>query len=237
MLLFPELRILSVGVMLLYASISDWRLREVSDRLWVVFGAAGLGINAVNYLLGLSIPEIATVLISIAATTVVAVSFYYIRMYGGADAKALIVISILLPVYMPPSGIHSLTAIIVLTNGTLISLVVPGSFSVYNLLRILSGDKIFEGFAHETTLRKFFASFMGFRVRDASKRRFLWAMEKKVNDKRRFEFSLLKDEPPMVTGEAWVTPGIPLIIFLSAGFLAVFLVGDIIAAFFFYVLG
>lgn len=237
MLLFPELRVLSIGVMLLYASVSDWRLREVSDKLWLVFGAAGLGINVANYLLGLAVSEMVNILVSIGATTVVAVSFYYIRMYGGADAKALVVISILLPTYLPTNGIHSLTGIIVLTNGTLLSLIIPASFSVYNLLRLVSGERIFEGFEHESSLRKFSACFMGFKVRDASRKKFLWSMEKKVDDKRLFEFSLLKDEPQVVTGEAWVTPGIPLIIFLTAGFLATFMVGDIIAAFFFYVFG
>lgn len=53
-----------------------------------------------------------------------------------------------------------------------------------------------------------------------------------VKGKRKFDLSLLKDEDFFLTGkDVWGTPGIPLLLFMTGGFVAMLLIGDIVAIF------
>ncbi|MFN3621522.1 MAG: A24 family peptidase C-terminal domain-containing protein [Nitrososphaerales archaeon] len=55
-------------------------------------------------------------------------------------------------------------------------------------------------------------------------------MEKEESGKRRFNFNLLRvDEDFAAKGDVWVTPGIPLLAFMAAGFIVAVFFGDLLA--------
>ena len=212
-----------------YASYTDLRTREVSDKLWILFSAIGVAIGVYEYLYGSLTQELLMILLSFGITTAISVALYRFGFFGGADAKALIVISILLPLTTASSTIHPFTGIIILTNAALITAFLAISYAIRNLVMISRGEKIFIGFESEPLWKKVAAVFLGFRVRDASKHKFLLSLEENAEGVRRFRFSLLREEDEFVKeGDVWVTPGIPFIVFLTAGLFVTILAGDLL---------
>jgi hypothetical protein len=87
--------------------------------------------------------------------------------------------------------IHPFNSIIILTNSCIISLIIPLFLFAYNLYRILNKENIFEGFEEEKIYRKIFSLFIGYRTKNI-KRRFATSIEKNINGKKKFVFSLLE---------------------------------------------
>jgi len=156
---------------------------------------------------------------------------------GGADAKALIALSLLFPVY-PMIGDLPLIPIsndlfmlifpfslLILFNAAIISLVVPLSLLVYNLAR------------HDI---KFPAMLLGYKVTmGEAKKKFVWPMERVENGSLKFVYfpkedeeneKILSDLAALGMSRIWVTPKIPFLIFLTAGLIISALVGNPILA-------
>jgi len=89
----------------------------------------------------------------------------------------------------------------------------------FNLYRILNKEKIFEGFEEEKIYRKIFSLFIGYKTKNI-KRRFATSIEKNINGKKKFVFSLLENEIEFIENkDIWVTPSLPLIVFLLFGYI------------------
>ena len=222
-------RIALVSAAMLYSSYSDWVSREVDDRVWIISGIIGGALTALDLVLIWNLRYLILALISIGFGCGLAYAFYYFGFYGGADAKAVMVISIGLPLYYPRMRIHPFTGLASLSNGLLISLIIPISMLIINLSTILRGEKIFEGFEHESRIRKLAALFFGIRVRDARRRKFWLPLEEERDGRRYFSFNILTfelEEPKR--DDSWVTPGLPLLLFITTGFLTFILLGDLI---------
>ena len=160
-----------------------------------------------------------------------AFGFYFLGFYGGADAKAILLVSIGLPLYQGRS-IHPFTGLSTLTNGLLFSLILPLAILIYNLTQLIRGRNIFEGFDCESHLRKFLALFFGVRLKNAKNKKFWFIMEEK-NHVRRFKFGLFSLELSEIDrDDVWATPGIPLLIFITAGFIHYIFLGDLSYTFF-----
>jgi len=219
-------------IMLCYGSYSDLRTREVTNKLWIAFGVLGIVINLLDFsLLERGTSDLIQVGISVALTWPIAVGLFYAGLYGGADAKALMVLALLVPTTSWGTYLHPFTPLMVLTNGVFCSLVVPLVLFLYNLSRILRGEKIFKGFEAEPAWKKIVASFLGRRIDDIGNRKFLLSLEKVEDGFRKFNFSLLTAEEDELreAKDMWVTPGIPLIVFLTAGFLIAIIYGDLLS--------
>jgi len=222
-------RIALVLATMLYSSYSDWVSREVDDKVWIVSGIIGGILTILDLILTWSFRYLILTLISIGIGCGFAYAFYYFGFYGGADAKAVMVISISLPLYYPPKRLHPFTGLASLSNGLLISLIIPVSMLILNLSTILRGENIFEGFEHESRIRKLAAIFLGVRVKDARRRKFWLPLEEEKDGKRFFSFNILTfelEEPKR--DDCWVTPGLPLLLFITAGFLVFIFLGDVI---------
>jgi len=207
--------------MLLYTSFLDVKKREVPDKVWILFSILGIILNYSQY-------EIISYLLSLGITAAISFSLYFLGFYGGADAKALVTLSLLLPYYPANYSFHTIAPIITLTNGIFITLTLPLSFLLINAFKIIKGEKIFEGFEEEGKLRKLIAIILGFRSKKV--RRFMFPLEKEEEGKRKFDFKLLGWYSDYVKEEdKWVTPAIPLLVFISLGFLFMILFGDIIS--------
>ncbi len=238
---------------LIYASWSDYKTREVSDKVWIILGPSALALTAFQFFV--FVPELLiTYVLSFAVTSVLALVIFYAGGFGGADAKALMCISLALPVYpsylLPqPSGLFSpLFPLSVFTNSVLL-----GALSVfYALFRNLlwfgrNRRGLFEGLETESFGRKFLALFSGYKVKISKlEKGHMFPLEDvSVSDggeRKRKLLAFPKDEEreeivarllentneERSEGGVWATPGLPLLIFVTAGFIIALAYGDLV---------
>jgi preflagellin peptidase FlaK len=85
----------SLGI-LLYASWSDYKTREVSNRVWVIYAPIALALSLAELLLyePLLLPFYG---LSFGVTAGIALLLFYAGGFGGADSKALMCIALSLP--------------------------------------------------------------------------------------------------------------------------------------------
>jgi preflagellin peptidase FlaK len=213
--------------MLLYTSYLDMKKREVEDKVWLIFGAIGVLLQVYEVYSG----QTAIVLlgISVALAAVIGMGLYFFGFYGGADGKALIVVGVLVPVFVPRIGLYSIAPLIVLTNGVLISILLPVVILCFNITRLIRRQPIFKGFS-EPWYRKAIACFLGYK-QTGKPREFQFSMEKPVveagGQTRKFQFSMMQDDFE-TKGNTWVTPGIPLLVFFTTGYFVMLFYGDLV---------
>jgi len=210
-----------------YASYEDWIKREVDDEVWIICGAVGGMLTAFDLITKWNLSLFIAAAISIALSSGLAIAFYYFGLYGGADAKAVITISLALPIYYAPRSVHPFTGLASLSNGLLLSLGLLVALFLWNLQALARGRRIFEGFEHEKPVRKLIAMFLGVRMKNAKEKKFWFPLEEEKNGRRFFKFGLFELEVEEVKrDDCWLTPGIPLLIFITGGFIAYILIGD-----------
>jgi preflagellin peptidase FlaK len=143
------LRLVAIPV-LAWAALSDVRTRRVPNRLWPPLAALGVVLLVWDLLAHLPPStfddRLFLVQVGVSVVFVVPFSWLFWRIggFGGADAKALIVLALLLPTYpvyflpstaLPlveaPLGVFSFT---VLTNTVVVAVVYPLAIGVRNLL-------------------------------------------------------------------------------------------------------
>lgn len=116
--LLNALKILVSLVFLTYASWRDYKTREVSNRVWILYAPVALILSLVDFGLydSSNLPFFG---LSFGVTTVVALVLFYSGGFGGADSKALMCIALALP-FLPEltstpiisSGISPLSQIV-----------------------------------------------------------------------------------------------------------------------------
>jgi len=211
---------------LLYASYTDIKIRKASDMLWVIMGSVGAILLFVQYLT-IEFDNI-FYLIFIPIMIVLMYIFFQLRLiFGGADAKAMMALAILVPLEPSIFEFPILTSFmpfswVILSNSVLLFLLIPMSLFIYNIgLRNI----------------KFPYCLLGYKLSlEKAKERFVWPLEKIVDGKRKFsyipmEFDVEDDLETFEKNgvmEIWVTPKIPFMIPLLIGFLCSFILGDIL---------
>jgi len=254
--IFDGARIILCLSFLIYASWSDYKTREVSNKVWVILGPLALALTAFQYLIYSSQPLqlLLSYVLSFAITSALAIAIFYAGGFGGADAKALMCISLALPVYpshllpQPQGFVSPLFPITIFTNSVLL-----GALSVFyalfrNLLwKARNRGIAFEGLETESFGRKILALFSGYKVKISKlEKGHMYPLEDvDVNDKGEAKRKLLvfpKDEEreeivarilenvkkEKLDGGVWVTPGLPLLIFITAGLIIALAYGDIV---------
>lgn len=212
--------------MLLFTSYLDLKKREVEDKVWLIFGSAGVLLQVYEVHTG----ETSLVLlgVSVALAAAIGMGLYFFGFYGGADGKALITLGVLVPVFAPRVGLYPIAPLIVLTNGVLISILLPVALLLFNVTRLARKQPIFEGFS-EPWYRKLVACFLGYK-QTGKAREFQFSMEKQIderNEMKKFQFSMMQDDFE-TRGNTWVTPGIPLLVFFTVGFFVMIFYGDLV---------
>jgi preflagellin peptidase FlaK len=215
-----NLKILSALVMLAIASTLDIWKREIHDVLWIVFGVIAVILIVFS-------PEPLEVLKTTGISLIIAplaIVIWRIGVFGGADAFGLIVLAALSP-QMSISG-NIVTPFTTLTNAAILSITPIFVNVVRNFIAISKHENIFEGF-EETRLKKTLAMFFGYRARNP---KYSFPIERKEGNSKKFDFSLkhAENEQFCNTLNTWVTPGIPYMVYIAAGFVVQLLFGDII---------
>ena len=232
-----DLARLFVGVTLLaFAAYTDWRWRRAPNALWVAMALAGVLLLAVEAALDWALfasrlPYLGFIVGFAAAIY----AFWWLGLIaGGADAKALMALGVLLP--FPLSLSDALPRLqspmpgsfTVLGNSLLLFLVIPVGLLAWNL-------------AHGHV--RFPHALLGVkRVAADVRRGHAWPMEVVDADgtrRTRLFASRMGEEEVHQTFErvqalgqekVWVSPKIPFMVPLLAGFLAAFTVGDLLLA-------
>lgn len=214
------IRIILALAMLGIACASDVKKREISDIIWIVFGAIAAILIPFN-------ADISAELVKIGISLIIApiaVIIWRFGLFGGADAFALIVLAVLVP---STTLVHNtITPFTTLTNAVLISIAPMLINITRNAILLAKKQDIFEGF-NETKGRKILAMFIGYR---AANPRFGFSIEQKQGKYKKLNLSLQHAEYTDFCDkkDTWITPGIPYMIFIATGFVIQLIYGDII---------
>jgi archaeal preflagellin peptidase FlaK len=224
------INIVLAGVMLLFTSYLDLKKREVEDKVWLIFGALGIVLQIYEVANGET--NLVQLLIGVGLGALVGMGLYFFGFYGGADGKALIVLGLLVPHFVPAIGIYPVAPLMILTNGVLLSILLPIGLLLYNSWMVLRKKPIFEGF-DEPLYRKILAALLGYR-QTGKPGEFQFSMEKPATisesngkEGKKFDFSLMRDDFETKTN-TWVTPGIPLLVFFTGGYFFLLFYGDLV---------
>ncbi len=219
-----QLRIITAIAMLGYASYTDVTKREVSDYVWIVFGALSVVLLFLE-------PQFWQALTNVGISLIVApivLIIWRLGMFGGADAFAIIVLALLVPQITMSE--NTITPFTILTNAVIISIIPFFVNLIRNLIAIGNKNDIFEGFS-ETRKKRIIALFIGYKAKNP---KYSFSIEKKVGKHKKLnlvmhhaEYAEFCEKP-----NTWVTPGIPYMLFITAGFLVQLFYGDIIFSFF-----
>lgn len=222
-----EVRLLLALAMLSAASAIDLRSRSVSDWLWIAFGAAACAMYALDVPKPESLPSLA---LSLGLAGGVSFAVYRAGLFGGADALGFFVLALLVPVYsgayLLAGALPGIFPLAVLTNALLISCAQVAANVIRNLLSMRRGP-LFEGFEQESASRKAVAFMIGYRARNP---RFAFAIEESERGKKRFDFALMRAETSEYEAgrDVWVTPGMPFLVYILAGYVVAVLAGNVI---------
>ena len=163
--LFAAARITISLCFLLYASWSDYKTREVSNRVWAVYAPVALTLSLVE--LGLyNLSKLPLFGLSFGITALIAIALFYAGAFGGADAKALMCIALALPFStgavfpnLSPLGesplAQNLFPLTIFSNGVLFAAATGIYMILYNVMwHARMGKKFFEGTLAEESLGK-----------------------------------------------------------------------------------
>ena len=237
------LRVLVLGVVLTAASIQDIKTREVDDKIWLFSLPIGVTLTLSDILLNFNMYIIYLTVLSIGFSSALAFAIYYFGLFGGADAKALMCISVISP--YPPSVLLSpfkllnpIFPLAIFGNAVVMSIGLITFIAVKNIAwKVKHRTSLFEGFS-EPTFKKALALLLGYKVastklKDTPHVRLMEVLSKDGTRRFKFftkveEYDTLKPSGNISFEWVWVTPAIPLLVFFLAGFICCFLVGDLV---------
>ena len=254
-------------VFLLYASWSDYKTREVSNRVWAFYAPIALFLSLAELLL-YDPAKLPLFGLSFGLTAVIAFILFFSGGFGGADSKALMCIALALPfstetLFPPIMGVSPLSQIIfpftIFSNSVLFA----AASGIYMLLRNLvqratSGKKLFEGnLSTESFGKKMLVLITGYKVTIAKLKEkwHVYPMEDLDDDgEKPFKRKLVvvpRDEgrneiverlskavdAGKIDDHVWATPGLPMLIFVTLGLIVALLFGDLVWTFVSFVLG
>jgi len=243
---------------LLYASFSDYKTREVSNSVWILFAPPAFALTFTELFL-FEQSQLPFYGLSFGLTSAFAIILFYSGGFGGADAKALMCMALALPFYpypeklfTPLSGQSSPISqmffpMSVFSNSVLFA----AAAAVYILLRNVvwrwrTGKELFgKGYESESLGRKILVLITGYKIPiDKLKQKWhLYPLEDVEEETCKQKLVIIpKDEERNAIVErlakaaeagkiqknVWATPGLPMLIFITAGLIAALFFGDII---------
>ncbi len=256
-LIFIEARVAITLGFLVYASWSDYKTREVSNRVWAIYAPVAVTLMLAELLI---YDPSKLLLFGASAGIIVAIAFllFYTGGFGGADSKALMCIAFALPfapsLYTPlvnsvvsPTSqfIYPLT---IFSNGVLFA----AASAVYMLIRNIiwhkkNGKEMFSGTLQKESIgKKILVLITGYKVTVAKlkekwhvfpmedldaetdlNRKLVVVPHDEGRDKIVERLSNAADAGK-IDGYVWATPGLPMLIFITLGLIVALLYGDLV---------
>ena len=259
-------RIIISLIFLTYASWSDFKKREVSNKVWVLLAPLAFTLTFLDvYFYEPSLLPSYGICFGLTATF--AVILFYSGAFGGADAKALMCLALALPFY--PKNLLTLLPreaspisqvffpLTVFSNSVLLAALTAFYMLLRNVFwRQKTGEKLFDGHEDESFGRKLLVLITGYKV-PFEKLREKWHLyplediETAEDELRRRLIVVPKDEgreailerltSAIKTGKiqnaVWASPGLPMLIFITFGLFMALFIGDIVWIFVSFLLG
>jgi preflagellin peptidase FlaK len=252
-------RITLCVIFFIYASWSDYKTREVSNIVWMLFAPLAFTLTFIEIYTSYGFSQLPSYGICFGLTATFAVILFYSGGFGGADAKALMCLALALP-FFPESLLKPLSEIspilqaffpiTVFSNSVLLA----AATAIYIFLRNVfwhkkTGRKLFEeDHQNESLGRKILVLITGYKV-SVNKLKEKWHLypleDIEENPEKGFKRKLVvipKDEDRNTIVErltkaveagkiqdtVWATPGLPMLIFITAGLIIALFFGDIV---------
>lgn len=163
--IFAAARITICAAFFLYASWSDYKTREVSNRVWIILAPIAFALTFTELLVYGNIQTMLFYGMSFVLTTVFAIILFYAGGFGGADAKALMCLALALPFYpeniLKPvlNGISPISRVFfpltVFSNSVLLAAATAIYMILYNIVwHKKAKEKLFKEFKNESLWRK-----------------------------------------------------------------------------------
>jgi len=244
---------------LIYASWSDYKTREVSNKVWILFAPSAFALTFAE-LTFYENSQLHAYGISFGLTAAFAVALFYLGGFGGADAKALMCLALALPFYPknllstilnnPSLVSQSFFPITVFSNSVFLAAATAIYIFIYNILwHKKTNRKLFgNNYIKESLGKKILVLITGYKV-SIHKLKDKWHLyplediEEDVNGELKRKLVLIpRDEnrnaiverlakaveAEKIQDMIWTTPGLPMLIFITAGLILALFVGDIV---------
>jgi len=251
-------------LVLIAASISDLKTREVSNTTWMIYGPLALALFVARILA--TPADLPIFLVSSLATIVVSFLLFQFGVMGGADSKAFMCIGLALPVapsivtalWQPPFFFYPFP-IAILVNSFLLSMAMAVVILFRNIFRGVSARGLFRGFERESIVRKLMILFSSYKTSFSKLESEVYlypaeqveVSESEPSPRRRFRLvaNAEEDRDKLVAGLSgykesglyrdgvWVTPGLPHLVFVTASLGVVLVLGDLMMMVFFRLVG
>jgi len=220
------------------ASYMDVKSREIEDYVWylMLIASIPLLIFRFNTLIG-NAPLLLLYLISLVTGISVALILYKFTLMGGADAKALIVLSINEIPLLHKDPLSLLPPLSIFVNSTLFSLSVIPFILARNTLYLLTRGSLFKGFEKEDIKKKVLCFLTAYKVPFDTylKNKYMYSLaESRENGEKRLKIGVRLEEEEGelnvidLKEEVWVSPLLPLIVFIEIGYIVYFFWGNIV---------
>jgi preflagellin peptidase FlaK len=237
---------------LVYASWSDYKTREVSNRVWMIYAPIALALSLLELLLYQS-SQIPLYILGFGLTAGIAFLLFYAGGFGGADSNALPFAPLELFAPIIPGAISPtsqiLFSITIFGNAVLFA----AASGIYMLIRNIvwhkkTKTKMFSGTLKSESLgKKFLVLITGYKMK-VSKVKEKWHIfpledieEGELNLKRKLVIMPHDEnrikiverlskavEDDKIDGFIWATPGLPMLIFVTLGLVIALSLGDFV---------
>ncbi|MBS7636877.1 prepilin peptidase [Candidatus Bathyarchaeota archaeon] len=258
---FVAARVTVCMAFLFYASWSDYKKREVSNSVWILFAPLAFALTFSEFFL-FDFEALPFYGLCFALTSIFATILFYAGGFGGADAKALMCLALALPFYpsellKPLMGetspiMEMFFPVTVFSNSVILAALTAVYLLFHNLLwRIKTGCPLFEGDQRKASIgKRLLVLATGYKVhiKKLKEEWHIYPLEdveniKESEPKRRL-LVLPKDEERegivkrlesaieagIIQEKVWATPGLPMLIFMTAGLILALIYGDIVWA-------
>lgn len=243
---------------LLYASWSDYKTREVSNSVWIFYAPLAFALTITELIIYEDLQTLQFYGLSFCLTAALAIALFYAGGFGGADAKALMCLALALPFYpesmftpifkeISPIS-RTFFPLTVFNNSVLLAAAAAAYILLYNITRHMKGGKkLFEEFKSESTGKKILVLVTSYKmpIQKIKEKWHLYPMEDIEENAEGFKRKLMaipKDEERnaiierlekaaesgKIQNMVWATPGLPMLIFITAGLIIGLFLGDII---------
>jgi preflagellin peptidase FlaK len=246
-------------IFLFYASWSDYKTREVSNKVWALYAPIAF-VLLVSDLLFFEPSRLLTFGICLGVTVAFSLLLFYSGMFGGADSKALMCIALALP-FFPQASItpiikegispisQNIFPLTILSNAVLFAALIVFGMLTWNLYSAKkTGKPLFAGtLSKEGTGKKILVLLTGYKM-PISKLKEKWHIfpledfEKKGEQESRKLVIVPREEgretivqhlssaveEGKIADNVWATPGLPMLIFVTAGLTIALVVGDVV---------
>jgi len=221
---------------LLYATKLDFESRIVPNRIWKAMLATLFPLTIIETLLyHLSFLELIFAFFQAFFVIGISYIFYHFGLYGGADAKAIMVLSILFPFYPSLANLPLLAkgfsyAFSSLANAVMFAPLLSLYFFLTNLkregIREFRESKLYYFIGIRIGAKKIprHYSLLEFPDEGGEIKRVRRGVELDGKMKERLERAINEGKIDRI----WITPQIPFMFFITAGYIIAFVLGDVL---------